>query len=31
MMVCQAAVEGMLFVTHDKLAAGYSEPCVFWV
>ena len=30
-MVCQAAVENMLFVTHDRLVAGYSEPCVFAV
>ena len=30
-MVCQAAVENMLFVTHDHLTAGYNEPCIYVV
>lgn len=30
-MVCQAAVEGMLFVTHDPKVASYSEPCILKV
>lgn len=30
-VVCQAAVEEMPFVTHDKRAAEYAEPCVFAV
>lgn len=30
-MVCQAAVENMLFVTHDHLIAGYNEPCIYAV
>lgn len=30
-MVCQAAVENMLFVTHDQLIAGYNEPCIYAV
>lgn len=30
-MVCQAAVENMLFVTHDHLIPGYNEPCIYAV
>lgn len=30
-MVCQAAVENMLFITHDHLIAGYNEPCIYAV
>lgn len=30
-MVCQAAAENMLFITHDHLIAGYSEPCIYAV
>lgn len=30
-MICQAAVENMLFVTHDHLIADYNEPCIYAV
>lgn len=31
MLVCQAAVENMIFVTHDSRIAGYDEPCIMEV
>lgn len=30
-MVCQAAVESMLFLTSDKKVAEYTEPCILKV
>lgn len=30
-MVCQAMVENMLFVTHDHLIPAYNEPCIYAV
>lgn len=30
-MICQATVENMLFVTHDHLIPDYNEPCVYVV
>ena len=30
-MICQASSEGMLFLTHDKRLAEYTDPCVFAV
>lgn len=30
-MICQAAVENMLFVTHDHLIPNYEEPCIYAV
>lgn len=29
MLICQASVENMIFVTHDALIGGYNEPCIF--
>ncbi len=31
MLVCQAAIENMMFVTHDSLIPGYREPCILAV
>lgn len=31
LLLCQAATEGMVFLTHDRLIAGYQEPCVRYV
>ncbi len=31
MLICQASVENMIFVTHDSLIAGYREPCILVV
>ena len=31
MLLCQAATENMLFVTHDSLIPGYCEPCILAV
>ena len=31
MLICQAATENMLFVTHDSLIPGYCEPCILAV
>ena len=28
-MVCQAAVENMLFITEDHLIPDYHEPCIY--
>jgi len=30
-LVCQASTENMIFVTHDFLIGGYSEPCILTV
>ncbi|MBR4703397.1 MAG: type II toxin-antitoxin system VapC family toxin [Oscillospiraceae bacterium] len=30
-MVCQCASDNLLFVTHDALIAGYTDPCIFFV
>ena len=30
-MICQASVEDMLFVTHDHLIPSYNEPCIYLV
>ena len=30
-MVCQCAVDNLVFLTHDSLIADYDEPCVFAV
>ncbi len=31
MLVCQASSENMIFVTHDSLIPGYTEPCILAV
>ncbi|MCM1569583.1 MAG: type II toxin-antitoxin system VapC family toxin [Roseburia sp.] len=31
MLICQAATENMIFVTHDSLLSGYNEPCIMVV
>lgn len=31
MMICQASVEGMLFLTHDARLAEYTDPCVMHI
>lgn len=31
MLICQASMENMLFVTHDSLISGYNEPCILVV
>lgn len=31
MLICQALVENMLFITHDSLIPGYNEPCILAV
>jgi len=31
MLICQAATENMIFVTHDSLIPGYNEPCIMAV
>lgn len=31
MLICQAAVENMMFVTHDSLIPGYDEPRILAV
>lgn len=28
-MICQAMVENMLFLTHDHLLPDYNEPCIY--
>lgn len=30
-MICQASVENMLFITHDARLADYTDSCVFFV
>ena len=30
-LICQASTENMIFVTHDSLIGGYSEPCILTV
>lgn len=29
MMICQAAVNGMLFVSEDERIAEYTDPCIY--
>ena len=31
MLICQAKVENMLFMTHDRILQGYGEACVLVV
>ena len=31
MMICQASVEGMLFLTHDTRLTEYTDPCIMRV
>lgn len=31
MLICQAAMENMMFVTHDFLIPSYNEPCILAV
>lgn len=31
MLICQAAEENMMFVTHDARIAEYTEPCILAV
>ncbi len=31
MLVCQASVENMVFMTHDSLISGYDDPCILAV
>lgn len=30
-LICQASIENMMFVTHDSLMFGYNEPCILVV
>lgn len=30
-LICQASTENMIFVTHDSLILGYTEPCILAV
>lgn len=30
-LICQTFTENMIFVTHDSLISGYSEPCILTV
>ena len=30
-LICQGAIENMLFLTHDSLIAGYEELCIIIV
>lgn len=31
MLICQASVENMVFMTHDSLIPGYDDPCILAV
>ena len=31
MLICQADVENMVFVTHDSLISDYNKPCILSV
>ena len=31
MMVCQAAVDGLFFLTRDTRVAQYEEPCIYQI
>lgn len=31
MLICQASIENMMFITHDSLIRGYNEPCILTV
>ena len=31
LLICQAATEGMKFLTHDHLIVQYDEPCIVYV
>lgn len=31
LLICQARTEGMIFLTHDALIAGYDEKCIWTV
>lgn len=31
MLICQASIENMLFLTHDSLLSAYNKPCVLIV
>ena len=31
MLICQAAMENMVFVTHDALIPDYNQPCILAV
>ena len=31
MLICQASVEHMMFITHDSLIPDYDEPCILAV
>lgn len=30
-LICQASLENMIFVTHDFLISYYTEPCILYV
>lgn len=30
-LICQASIENMIFITHDSLILGYNEPCIMSV
>lgn len=30
-LICQASIENMIFITHDSLIGGYAEPCILTV
>lgn len=31
MLICQASVENMVFMTHDSMIPGYDDPCILAV
>ena len=31
MLICQADIENMVFVTHDSLIPDYNKPCILSV
>lgn len=31
MLICQADVENMVFITHDSLISGYNKSCILFV
>jgi len=31
MLICQADVENMVFITHDSLISCYNKPCILFV
>lgn len=31
MLICQADMENMVFITHDSLISGYNKSCILFV